>query len=198
AKFTSQMEKKTASNLGRGRGDERESSLNRRSEFVGERPPSPQMVTVESDGRVLHSSLLGSWTWARACASENDAICSTMAARSCPALSDRRDLQVRIAAGGQLGSDHPAHGAPDDLLRPMAEPKGDYPAFLGRISPEKRPDRAIAIARRAGLKLKIAAKVDAVDRTYFIEVIEPLLGEPGPPDRLLSSQRSGACDVHDE
>jgi glycosyltransferase involved in cell wall biosynthesis len=71
------------------------------------------------------------------------------------------------------------HGVPDDLLRPMAEPKGDYLAFLGRISPEKRPDRAIAIARRAGLKLKIAAKVDAVDRTYFAEVIEPLLSEPG-------------------
>jgi glycosyltransferase involved in cell wall biosynthesis len=61
----------------------------------------------------------------------------------------------------------------------MAEPKGDYLAFLGRISPEKRPDHAIAIARRAGLKLKIAAKIDAVDRTYFAEVIEPLLGEPG-------------------
>jgi glycosyltransferase involved in cell wall biosynthesis len=60
----------------------------------------------------------------------------------------------------------------------MAEPKGDYLAFLGRISPEKRPDRAIAIARRAGLKLKIAAKVDAVDRAYFAEVIEPLLGDP--------------------
>jgi glycosyltransferase involved in cell wall biosynthesis len=59
----------------------------------------------------------------------------------------------------------------------MAEPKGDYLAFLGRISPEKRPDRAIAIARR--LKLKIAAKVDAIDRTYFAKVIEPLLSEPG-------------------
>jgi glycosyltransferase involved in cell wall biosynthesis len=45
---------------------------------------------------------------------------------------------------------------PDDLLRPRAEPKGDYLAFLGRVSPEKRPDRAIAIARRAGLRLKIA------------------------------------------
>ena len=61
----------------------------------------------------------------------------------------------------------------------MTEPKGDYLAFLGRISPEKRPDRAIAIARRAGVKLKIAAKVDAVDRAYFAEVIEPLLNGPG-------------------
>ena len=71
------------------------------------------------------------------------------------------------------------HGLSDDLLRSMTEPKGDYLAFLGRISPEKRPDRAIAIARRAGVKLKIAAKVDAVDRVYFAEVIEPLLNDPG-------------------
>jgi glycosyltransferase involved in cell wall biosynthesis len=70
------------------------------------------------------------------------------------------------------------HGLSDDLLRSMTEPKGDYLAFLGRISPEKRPDRAIAIARRAGVKLKIAAKVDAVDRVYFAEVIEPLLNDP--------------------
>ncbi|HEX6143306.1 MAG TPA: glycosyltransferase family 4 protein [Geminicoccaceae bacterium] len=71
------------------------------------------------------------------------------------------------------------HGVPEDLLGCVAEPRGDYLAFLGRISPEKRPDRAIAIARRAGLNLKIAAKVDAADRAYFAEVIEPLLREPG-------------------
>jgi glycosyltransferase involved in cell wall biosynthesis len=53
-----------------------------------------------------------------------------------------------------------------------------YLAFLGRISPEKRPDRAIAIARRSGLPLKIAAKVDAVDAAYFRETIEPLLDHP--------------------
>ena len=53
-----------------------------------------------------------------------------------------------------------------------------YLAFLGRISPEKRPDRAIAIAKRSGLPLKIAAKVDAVDAAYFHEVIEPLLDHP--------------------
>src|SRR5262249_30291716 len=51
---------------------------------------------------------------------------------------------------------------------------GDYLAFLGRISREKRLDRAIAIAERAGRKLKIAAKVSGVDRDYFKE-IEPLL-----------------------
>ena len=53
-----------------------------------------------------------------------------------------------------------------------------YLAFLGRISPEKRPDRAIAIAKAAGRRLKIAAKVDAADRTYFEEEIEPLLNHP--------------------
>ena len=56
---------------------------------------------------------------------------------------------------------------------------GDYLAFLGRISPEKRPDRAISIACAAGLPLKIAAKVDAADREYFEQVISPLLGRPG-------------------
>jgi glycosyltransferase involved in cell wall biosynthesis len=67
------------------------------------------------------------------------------------------------------------HGLPPELYRVAAQPEGDYLAFLGRISPEKRPDRAIAIAKRAGLKLKIAAKVDATDRAYFAQVIEPLL-----------------------
>jgi len=67
------------------------------------------------------------------------------------------------------------HGLPDDLYRVAAKPNDGYLAFLGRISPEKRPDRAIAIAKRAGLKLKIAAKIDAVDNTYFAETIAPLL-----------------------
>ena len=53
-----------------------------------------------------------------------------------------------------------------------------YLAFLGRISPEKRPDRAIAIAIATGRRLKIAAKVDAADRTYFEDQIEPLLDHP--------------------
>jgi glycosyltransferase involved in cell wall biosynthesis len=58
-------------------------------------------------------------------------------------------------------------------------PAGDgYLAFLGRISPEKRPDRAIEIAKRAGLPLKIAAKVDKADQEYFEGVIKPLLDHP--------------------
>jgi glycosyltransferase involved in cell wall biosynthesis len=69
------------------------------------------------------------------------------------------------------------HGLPKDLFvfRPD---QGDYLAFLGRISPEKRVDRAIEIARRAGMRLKIAAKVDRVDKRYFKRVIEPLLDYP--------------------
>jgi glycosyltransferase involved in cell wall biosynthesis len=67
------------------------------------------------------------------------------------------------------------HGLPEDLLPFSAQPKGDYLAFLGRISPEKRPDRAIEIAGRAGLKLKIAAKVDKADQDYWNEVIAPMV-----------------------
>jgi glycosyltransferase involved in cell wall biosynthesis len=67
------------------------------------------------------------------------------------------------------------HGLPRDLLPFSPRPKGDYLAFLGRISPEKRPDRAIEIAARARLPLKIAAKVDKVDRAYWDMVIAPLV-----------------------
>jgi glycosyltransferase involved in cell wall biosynthesis len=70
------------------------------------------------------------------------------------------------------------HGLPPDLYT-FREGPGRYLAFLGRISPEKRVDRAIRIARRLGMPLRIAAKVDAVDKEYFEEVIRPLLAEPG-------------------
>jgi len=69
------------------------------------------------------------------------------------------------------------HGLPEELYEPSFKP-GSYLAFLGRISPEKRPDRAIKIAERFGMKLKIAAKVDKVDEDYFKEVIKPLLKSP--------------------
>jgi glycosyltransferase involved in cell wall biosynthesis len=70
------------------------------------------------------------------------------------------------------------HGIPTDLHRPSFGP-GSYLAFLGRISPEKRPDRAIRIARAAGIPLKIAAKVDKVDEDYFRTEIAPLIDGPG-------------------
>jgi glycosyltransferase involved in cell wall biosynthesis len=68
------------------------------------------------------------------------------------------------------------HGLPKDLLK--FDPDGDGTlAFLGRISPEKRPDRAIRIARAVGLRLVIAAKVASADQNYWEQVIKPLLDE---------------------
>jgi glycosyltransferase involved in cell wall biosynthesis len=69
------------------------------------------------------------------------------------------------------------HGLPDNLYQFHPEP-GGYLAFLGRICPEKRVDRAIAIAQGAGIDLKIAAKVDAADKEYFETTIRPLLDDP--------------------
>ena len=70
------------------------------------------------------------------------------------------------------------HGLPENLLTPQIVTPS-YLAFLGRISPEKRPDRAIRIARACGIPLKIAAKVDNADRDYFESVIKPMLAGPG-------------------
>jgi len=69
------------------------------------------------------------------------------------------------------------HGLPLDLYR-SHEQCGTYLAFLGRISPEKRVDRAVEIAKRSGIPLKIAAKVDKVDLEYYKAKIEPLLDHP--------------------
>jgi glycosyltransferase involved in cell wall biosynthesis len=82
------------------------------------------------------------------------------------------------------------HGIPENLHQPRVQP-GSYLAFLGRISPEKRVDRAIEIARRTGIPLKIAAKVDVVDQEYFETRIRRLLddslieyiGEIGDPEK---------------
>lgn len=60
----------------------------------------------------------------------------------------------------------------------FSEQPGKYLLFVGRISPEKGPERAIAIARKAGIPLKIAAKVDPKDRRYFEQVVKPLLNDP--------------------
>jgi glycosyltransferase involved in cell wall biosynthesis len=70
------------------------------------------------------------------------------------------------------------HGLPANLFE-SRRGNGGYLAFLGRISPEKRPDLAIEIALRSGIPLKIAAKVDRMDHGYFLEVIKPRLSEPG-------------------
>jgi glycosyltransferase involved in cell wall biosynthesis len=69
------------------------------------------------------------------------------------------------------------HGLPRDLYALHPDP-GSYLAFLGRIAPEKRPDHAIEIAKRVGIPLRIAAKVDPMDQEYFRTEIEPLLSDP--------------------
>jgi hypothetical protein len=71
------------------------------------------------------------------------------------------------------------HGYPKTQYEFSADPEGDYLAFLGRVSPEKGVDRAIEIAKRAGLPLRIAAKIDSADLDYFVAKIEPLLKTPG-------------------
>jgi glycosyltransferase involved in cell wall biosynthesis len=67
------------------------------------------------------------------------------------------------------------HGLPRQLLPFAPRASGSYLAFLGRISPEKRPDRAIEIAARRGMPLKIAAKVDRADQSYWEEMIGPMV-----------------------
>jgi glycosyltransferase involved in cell wall biosynthesis len=84
------------------------------------------------------------------------------------------------------------HGLPRDLLPFRSRAAGGYLAFLGRISPEKRPDLAIEIATRAGVPLKIAAKVDQVDEGYWQEVIEPRI-KACPPVEYL-----GEIDEHEK
>ncbi|MFO0775550.1 MAG: glycosyltransferase family 4 protein [Nitrospiraceae bacterium] len=68
------------------------------------------------------------------------------------------------------------HGLPD-LYAPKYEP-GKYLAYLGRMSPEKRPDHAIELAKRVGIPLKMAAKVDTADEAYFRAAVEPQLRHP--------------------
>jgi glycosyltransferase involved in cell wall biosynthesis len=69
------------------------------------------------------------------------------------------------------------HGLPVDL-HPMGKGNGNYLAFLGRISPEKGIDKAIEWAKAAGIKLKIAAKVDKADQHYFEKEVKHLLNDP--------------------
>lgn len=84
------------------------------------------------------------------------------------------------------------NGLPLDayFAAPRAE-RGDYLAFIGRLNPEKRPDLAVEVARRVGLPLRVAAKVDPVDQDYWLDEIKPLferegvdfLGELGEADK---------------
>lgn len=95
--------------------------------------------------------------------------------REMPLVSISDDQRTPLPWARWLETVH--HGLPEGLYE-FHEGPGEYLAFLGRISPEKRADRAIEIARRLGMPLKIAAKVDKVDREYFEEVIRPMLDTP--------------------
>jgi glycosyltransferase involved in cell wall biosynthesis len=86
-------------------------------------------------------------------------------------ISDAQRAPLRHA--NWAGTVH--HGLPENLLRPTLAPKARYLAFLGRISPEKGPESAIRLARAAGLKLKIAAKVDKADEAYYAAKVRPLI-----------------------
>jgi glycosyltransferase involved in cell wall biosynthesis len=89
-----------------------------------------------------------------------------------PLVSISNDQRKPLPQANFVATIH--HGIPPDLHQPSFQ-EGTYLAFLGRISPEKRPDRAIRIARAAGIPLKIAAKVDKVDEDYFRNDILPLI-----------------------
>ncbi|GLS99217.1 glycosyl transferase [Sphingobium jiangsuense] len=90
-----------------------------------------------------------------------------------PLVSISNDQRRPMPPVNWVGTVH--HGLPRDLLPVTEHPQGDYLAFLGRISPEKRPDRAIAIAAATGMTLKIAAKIDKADQAYWDEVIAPMI-----------------------
>ena len=87
------------------------------------------------------------------------------------AVSNAQHKYLRHA--NWVGTVH--HGIPRDLLPFRPNPADGYLAFLGRIAPEKRPDRAIEIAARSGMPLKIAAKVDRVDQAYWESEIRPMI-----------------------
>jgi glycosyltransferase involved in cell wall biosynthesis len=89
-----------------------------------------------------------------------------------PLISISNDQRSPVADAPWLSTIY--HGLPHGLLMPQPM-KPEYLAFMGRIAPEKAVDQAIEIAGQCGLPLKIAAKVDPVDRNYFEEEIEPLL-----------------------
>jgi glycosyltransferase involved in cell wall biosynthesis len=107
-----------------------------------------------------------------------------------PLISVSQDQRKYLPQANWIGTVY--HGLPRDLLPFQPKAKGGYLAFLGRISPEKGPNRAIEIAARAAMPLKIAAKVDRVDQAYWEEIIRPMvdahrnvefIGEIGDQDK---------------
>ncbi|HYX66978.1 MAG TPA: glycosyltransferase family 4 protein [Burkholderiales bacterium] len=94
-----------------------------------------------------------------------------------PLVSISQAQRAPLKGARWLGTVH--HGLPPSVCPYTDRPNGVYVAFLGRASPVKRLDRAIDIARRAGVRLRIAAKIDAADEGYFRGVIAPRLREDG-------------------
>ena len=92
-----------------------------------------------------------------------------------PVVSISDAQRLPLPQANWIGTVH--HGLPRNLFRFHSQP-GSYFAFLGRVSPEKRVDRAIAIAKACRCPLRIAAKVDPADASYFTKEIEPLLDDP--------------------
>jgi glycosyltransferase involved in cell wall biosynthesis len=92
-----------------------------------------------------------------------------------PAVSISDSQRLPLSWINWKGTVH--HGLPADLL-PFNPGGGDYLAFLGRISPEKGVETAVAIARRCGIKLKVAAKVDKVDLKYYEQQVKPIFNHP--------------------
>ena len=90
-----------------------------------------------------------------------------------PLISISADQRRPLPSANWVGTVH--HGLPADGLPFSPVATGGYLAFLGRIAPEKRPDRAIEIADRLGLPLKIAAKIDKADQSYWEAVVKPLV-----------------------
>lgn len=92
-----------------------------------------------------------------------------------PLVSISASQRVPLPSARWIGTVH--HGLPWERTR-LGDGAGDYLVFLGRMSREKGPDRAIEIAKRTGLRLKMAAKVDPNDRAYFERELRPLLDHP--------------------
>ena len=107
-----------------------------------------------------------------------------------PLVSVSHDQRKYLPHANWVGTVY--HGLPRDLLAFQPKARGGYLAFLGRISPEKGPNRAIEIAARTAMPLKIAAKVDRVDQAYWEEIVRPMvdahrnvefIGEIGDQDK---------------
>jgi len=95
--------------------------------------------------------------------------------REVPVVSISRAQRVPLAWANWVGNVY--HGLPGNALRFHAKP-GSYLAFIGRVSPEKRPDRAVRIAEASGIPLKVAAKIDRADRDYYESKIKHLFAKP--------------------